>query len=214
MRVVFALLVGIAFGSVGVALASAGGAPEEVRVAVRAAGTDFVEVGVSQRLADGSWGEVIAPAEAALYARSAGWQFSGGVEIARSSAAAGAIRFRVTPEAILASPEAGLVETPCRIASLTRSPGSETVWLHTLESGGCAEWAPPVRMLSVRDESVEIDAGDPQAGRVGDWLYQLRGRMAAQWSDEPVSLRKFEGAVALAYQDFLQQPANASARGA
>lgn len=202
MKTVFALLIGIVIGSVGAALASAGSVSEEVRVAVRSAGGGFVEVGISQRATDGDWGEVVAPAEARLDARSTAWQFSGGVEVVRSSAAAGAIRFRVTPEAIFASPEAGLVETPCRQAAVTRRSGSETVWLHALEPGECAGWAPPLRMLSVRDGTVEIGPDDPQAGRVRDWLYQVRAEVAARWGDEPASLRAFEGAVALAYRDF------------
>ena len=206
MKVAFALAAGIAIGAIGTALVSAGLAlagptSEEVRVAVRAAGSGLVEVGVSQRLDDGTWGDVVAPPRAVVSGRGSDWSFSGGVEIGRRSAASGRIAFRVTPERITAAPEA-MVETPCRFASVTRQSGSETVWWHALEAGECSDWAAPVRLLSVRDGTVEADADDPQAERVGDWLYQMKRAAAPLWGDEPVSLRTFERAVALAYSDF------------
>lgn len=206
MKVAFALAAGIAIGAIGTALASAGLAlagptSEEVRVAVRAAGSGLVEVGVSQRLDDGTWGDVVAPPRAVVSGRGSDWSFSGGVEIGRRSAASGRIAFRVTPERITAAPEA-MVETPCRFASVTRQSGSETVWWHALEAGECSDWAAPVRLLSVRDGTVEADADDPQAGRVGDWLYQIERAAAPRWGDGPVPLRTFERAVALAYSDF------------
>lgn len=206
MKIVLALAAGIAIGAIGAALAWAGAAlagptSEEVRVAVRAAGSGLVEVGVSQRLDDGTWGDVVAPPRAVVSGRGSDWSFSGGVEIARRSAVSGTISFRVTPERITAAPEA-MVGTPCRFASVTRQPGSETVWWHALEAGECSDWAAPVRLLSVRDGTVEADTDDPQAGRVGDWLYQIERAAALRWGDEPVPLRTFERAVALAYSDF------------
>ena len=206
MKIVLVLAAGIAIGAIGTALVSAGlaaGGPtsEEVRVAVRAAGSGMVKVGVSQRLDDGTWGDVVAPPRAVVSARGSDWRFSGGVEILRRSAASGTISFRVTPDRITAAPGA-MAETPCPFASVTRRSGSETVWWHALEAGECSDWAAPMRLLSVRDGTVEVDADDPQAERVGDWLYQVKRAAAPLWGDEPVSLRTFERAVALAYSDF------------
>ena len=206
VNIVLVLAAGIAIGAIGTALASPGlasGGPtsEEVRVAVRAAGSGMVEVGVSQRLGDGTWGDVAVPPRGVVSARGSDWRFSGGAEIVRRSAASGTISFRVTPERIAAAPGA-VAETPCPFASVTRRSGSETVWWHALEAGECSDWAAPVRLLSVRDGTVEADADDPQAERVGDWLYQMKRAAAPLWGDEPVSLRTFERAVALAYSDF------------
>ena len=201
MRSLALLLVGIVIGAIWTALASAEPTSEEVRVAVRSAGSGMVEVGVSQRLDDGTWGDVVAPSQAVVSARGSGWRFSGGVEIVRRSAASGTISFRVTPELIMAAPGT-MMETPCSSASVTRRTGRETVWWHAREAGACSDWAAPVRLLSVRDGTVEADADDPQAGRVGDWLYQMKREAALLWGDEPMSLRNFEWAVALAYSDF------------
>ncbi len=206
MNIVLVLAAGIAIGAIGTALASPGlasGGPtsEEVRVAVRAAGSGMVEVGVSQRLDDGTWGDVVAPPRGVVSARGSDWRFSGGMEIVRRSAASGTISFRVTPERITAAPGA-VAETMCSFASVTRRSGSETVWWRALEPSGCSDWAAPVRLLSVRDGTVEADADDPQAERVGDWLYQVMQVAALRQSDEPVSLRTFERAVSLAYSDF------------
>ena len=207
MNIALVLAAGIAIGAIGTVLASPGlasGGPtsEEVRVAVRAAAAGRVAVGVSQRLDDGTWGEVVPAPGGSLNARSSAWQFSGGIEVVRSSAASGAIRVLVTPDAILAGPDAGMVETRCPYASVARQRGRETVWWRALEPSGCSDWAAPVRLLSVRDGTVEADADDPQAGRVGDWLYQVMQVAALRQSDEPVSLRTFERAVSLAYSDF------------
>ena len=201
MRSLALLLVGIVIGAIWTALASAGPTSEEVRVAVRAAGSGMVEVGVSQRLDDGTWGDVVAPSQAVVSARGSNWRFSGGIEIVRRSVASGTIAFRVTPERIVAAPGT-MMETPCPFASVTRRLGSETVWWHALEAEECSDWAAPVRLLSVRDGTVEGDTDDPQAGRVRDWLYQMEREAALLWGDEPVSLRNFEWAVALAYSDF------------
>ena len=207
MNIVLVLAAGIAIGAIGTALASPGlasGGPtsEEVRVAVRSAAAGRVAVGVSQRLDDGTWGEVVPAPGGSLSARSSAWQFSDSIEVVRSSAASGAIRVLVTPDAILAGPDAGMVETRCPHASVARQRGRETVWWRALEPDGCSDWAAPVRLLSVRDGTVESDADDPQAERVGDWLYQMKRAAAPLWGDEPVSLRTFERAVALAYSDF------------
>lgn len=202
MKVAVALLIGIVVGSVGAALASAGGVSEEVRVAVRSAGSEFVEVGVSQRLADGSWSEVVAPAEATLYARSAGWQFSGGVEIVPEAAATGEIQVRVGPGEIVVIPSARVVSTRCSYASLARHPGRETIWMHALDSAECREWEPPERLLSVRDATVMRRPDDPQYARSNDWLFQLERQAEQIYGSVPVSLDTFEAAIETAYRDF------------
>ena len=201
MRSLALLLVGIVIGAIWTALASAEPTSEEVRVAVRAAGSGMVEVGVSQRLDDGTWGDVVAPSQAVVSVRGSNWRFSDGVEIVRRSAVSGTISFRVTPELIMAAPGT-MMETPCPSALVRRQSGSETVWWRALEAGECSGWTAPVRLLSVRDGTVEGDADDPQAGRVADWLYQVKRAAALVWGDEPVPLRTFERAVALAYSDF------------
>lgn len=204
MKTVFALLIGIVIGSVGAALASAAGVSEEVRVAVRSAGGGFVGVGISHRLADGSWSEAEPVPGGVLDSRSPSWQFSDGVEIVPADAAVGEIQVRVTPDEIIAVPSTRAVSTRCTYASLTRHPGRETVWMHVLDAAACTGWQPPERLLSVRDSTVEPRSGDPQYARVTDWLFQLEQQAEQRYGNETVSLEAFQTAISGAYRDFFR----------
>ena len=204
MRSLALVLIGIVIGATGLSVASGSSWVEEVRIAARWLSSSRVEVGLQQRQADGSWGDMIEPASNIVSSRSRNWTFSSSVAV-RPSAADGTVEFRVTAESIYATP-APISETRCNFAFMYRYEQSPAVWFSAPTGEFCdgADISEPLLVLN--DGQVPFDPEDPQAEHVGDWLLSV-GERAGDLGGDDLALAEFEALVALAYQDFL--PASA-----
>ena len=204
MRSLILLLVGVAVGAAALAAVSGSSSVEEVRIAARWLSSSRFEVGLQQRQADGSWGEVVEPASNVVSSRNRDWAFSSSVAV-RPSAVDGAVEFRVTAESIYAS-AAPIAETRCDFAYLYRNEQSPVVWF----SAPAGEWClgGPVRepLLVLNDGQVPVDPEDPQAEHTSSWLWRL-GDGVRDLSDDDLTLAEFEAVMALAYQDFMPSSA-------
>ena len=204
MRSLVLVLIGIVIGAAGLSVASGSGWVEEVRIAARWLSSSRIEVGLQQRQADGSWGDVVEPASNVVDSRDRRWTYSSSLAV-RPLAATQDVEFRVTSESIYAAPSP-IFETHCNFAFVYRIDRSPAVWFNAPTGEFCdgADIREPLLVLN--DDRVPIDPDDPQSEHVSDWLLRV-GDRAGELGGDDLTLAEFETLMALAYQDFLPSSA-------